>query len=85
MLSKPKLVEIVEKCENTLADVYDKAIILLTGIIRKHPFASGNRRTAFLVMIDFLLDNTALCGLKDEPENARVLPEYVKAFILTKK
>ena len=36
-------------------------------------------------MIDFLLDNTALCGLKDEPENARVLPEYVKAFILTKK
>src|SRR3989344_5204370 len=73
VLSKPKLLEIVEECQNVQGDVYDKAVVLLTRIVKKHPFASGNRRTAFLVTIDFLWDNNASCGLKDDPENARVL------------
>jgi len=73
VLNKPKLFEIVEECQNTQGDVYDKAVVLLAGIIKKHPFASGNRRTAFLVMIDFLLDNNAHCGLKDDKENARIM------------
>lgn len=73
VLNKPKLFEIVEECQNTQGDVYDKAVILLTGIIKKHPFASGNRRTAFLVMKDFLLDNNVRCGVPNNSENARVL------------
>ena len=73
VLSKPKLHEVVEECQNAPGDVYDKAVVLLMGIVKKHPFASGNRRTAFLVMVDFLWDNNAACALKDDPENARVL------------
>ncbi|MBI4146473.1 type II toxin-antitoxin system death-on-curing family toxin [Candidatus Woesearchaeota archaeon] len=80
VLSKPKLHEIVEECEKAQGEVYDKAVVLLTGIIKKHPFASGNRRTAFLVMVDFLLDNNAACALKDDPENARVLPGIREGF-----
>lgn len=90
VLSRSKLIETVEKCQNAPGDIYDKAVILLTEIIRKHPFASGNRRTAFLVMVDFLFDNNAPCRLKNDPENARVLlgiregfytPEELKGWI----
>ena len=35
-------------------DVYTKAAALLEGIIRWHPFADGNKRTALLTMIYFL-------------------------------
>jgi death-on-curing protein len=35
-------------------DVYSKAASLLEGIIRWHPFADGNKRTALLTMIYFL-------------------------------
>ena len=73
VLGKPKLFGIVEECQNAQGDIYEKAVVLLTGIIKKHPFASGNRRTAFLVMIDFLWDNNAQCGLKDDKENARIM------------
>ena len=73
VLSSAKLLEIVEECQIVSGDIYDKAVILLKGIVKKHPFASGNRRTAFLVMIDFLWDNGAICSLKDDPENARVM------------
>jgi len=73
VLSRQKLSETIEECQKTKGDVYDKATVLLVGITRKHPFASGNRRTAFLVMVDFLYDNGVGCALKNEPENARVL------------
>ena len=73
VLSKSRLVEIVEKCQDSRGDLYDKAAVLLTGIIKRHPFASGNRRTAFIVMVDFLWDNNKHCAIKDDPENARVL------------
>ena len=73
VLSKPKLLEIFEECQNAQGDVYDKAVVLLNGIVKKHPFASGNRRTAILVTKDFLHDNNAVLGIKDEPGQARVL------------
>jgi prophage maintenance system killer protein len=46
---------------------------LLKGIVQKHPFASGNRRTAFIVTKDFLLHNHASFLIKDDPENAKVM------------
>ncbi len=73
LMNRTRLLHILEECIHHPGDTYDKAVVLLEGIIKKHPFASGNRRTAFLVMVDFLWDNNTPCRLQNNPEHARVL------------
>jgi len=73
VLSKSKISEVICECEETEGDVYDKAIILLKGLIQKHPFASGNRRTAFIATKDFILINNYKFGVKDDPSSAKVM------------
>lgn len=73
VLNKSRLLEVVENCRSFEGDLYDKAIVLLKGIIQRHPFASGNRRTAFLAMKYFLIINKLKLGIIDDPANAKVL------------
>ena len=73
VLSSEKIREVVRDCQKMDGDVYDKAIVLLQGLVKKHPFASGNRRTAFIAVKDFLLGNKAKFGVKDDPSNAKVM------------
>lgn len=73
VLNKSRLLEVVENCRNFDGDLHGKAIVLLKGIIQKHPFASGNRRTAFLSMKYFLMENKLKLGIVDDPANAKVL------------
>lgn len=73
LISKSRLTDVVEGCINLHGDIYDKAVFLLKGLIQKHPFASGNRRTAFVVVKDFLLVNKAKFAIKDDPAQARVM------------
>ncbi|MBI2139171.1 Fic family protein [Candidatus Woesearchaeota archaeon] len=76
---QPKLINtyaiplILKGCQELKGDVYDKAIFLLKGIIQHHPFASGNRRTAFIVTKDFLTLNGLPWKIPDEPGQARAL------------
>jgi len=49
--------EIISNYKKEKGDYYDKATILLKQIAQKHPFASGNRRTAMLCTILFLIIN----------------------------
>ena len=63
----------IEECRRAEGDIYDKAVYLLKGIIQKHPFASGNRRTAFIVTKDFILSNSFAFRVKDDPTHARVM------------
>ena len=73
VLSRGKLSQALEESKNFEGDIYDKAVILLKGIVQKHAFASGNRRTAFLAAKYFLMANKAAINVEDKPENARVL------------
>lgn len=73
VLSMAKIREVVEDCKAKEGDVYDKTVVLLKGLIQKHPFASGNRRAAFIAAKDFLLSNNAKFGIKDDPGFARVM------------
>lgn len=73
VLSLKKIDEALEECKQVEGDIYDKAVVLLTGLIKKHPFASGNRRTAFIAIKDFLLMNKAKFGIKDDPNNAKIM------------
>lgn len=73
VLNKSKIREIIRECEEKDGDVYDKAIVLLEGLVQKHPFASGNRRTAFIATKDFILTNTHKFGVKDDPNSAKIM------------
>ncbi len=73
VLSIKKLREIIEECENKEGNIYDKAVVLLKGIIQKHPFASGNRRTALVAVKDFLSINRTKFRVNDNPHDAGVM------------
>lgn len=63
----------IEDSKHTEGDIYDKAVCLLKGLIQRHPFASGNRRTAFIVVKEFLINNGTPFNVKDDPADARVM------------
>ena len=46
-------------------DLADRAAAYACGIARNHPFIDGNKRTAFVVMILFLLMNGAVLEAND--------------------
>ena len=73
VLSRAKILEVLRECEEKAGEVYDKAVVLLKGLIQKHPFASGNRRTAFIVAKEFILTNGHSFGIKDNPQDALVM------------
>ena len=73
VLSRQKIKEVIEECQKSKGGTYDKAVILLKGIVQKHSFASGNRRTAFIVTKDFVISNSERFKIKDDPKYARVM------------
>ncbi|MFH0969889.1 MAG: Fic family protein [Candidatus Diapherotrites archaeon] len=73
VLSETKIREVLRNCEQTKGDTYDKAVILMKGIIQKHAFASGNRRTALLATTYFLTLNNAKSNIADNPDNAKTM------------
>lgn len=73
VLSMGRLRLIIKSCKELEGDVYDKAVCLLKRIIQLHPFASGNRRTAFIVTKEFLKQNGGKFNIEDDPKQARVM------------
>ena len=73
VLSHSKLHGIIDECKKLKGGIYDKAVVLLKGLIQEHLFASGDRRTAFVVTKDFLLSNKQKFNIKDDPKYARVM------------
>ncbi len=71
--SRQKIIEAINETENKAGDIYDKAMVLAKGLIQKHAFASGNRRTAFLAAKYFLLENKQKFGPKDDASQSKVM------------
>ncbi|TAL47350.1 type II toxin-antitoxin system death-on-curing family toxin [archaeon] len=46
--------KVIEDTENKEGDIFDKAVVLLSGLVQRHPFESGNRRTALAITTSFL-------------------------------
>jgi death on curing protein len=68
VLSKKKLGEITQAVHETEGDAYDKAVTLIMGLVRGHPFASGNRRTAFVATKLFLEMNSRAMEVDHNPD-----------------
>ncbi len=73
VLSRGMLDFVVRECKECKGDLYDKAVCLLKGIVKGHLFASGNRRTAFIVTKAFLEENGEKFNIEDDPKQARVM------------
>ncbi len=73
VLNRQGISKVIKECRKTKGDIYDKATALLKGLTQKHPFASGNRRTAFVVTKEFILQNSKKFKILDSPKYARVM------------
>lgn len=71
VLSDQNIDLVIRECKKIKGDLYDKGIILLKGLIQKHPFSSGNRRTAFITTKNLLKINKGEFNIKDNPYYAR--------------
>lgn len=72
-LSRTRLTDILEKCKTQSGDVYQKAMCLLKELVKRHPFASGNRRTAILAAKEFVVENSGTFKIENRPEQAQIL------------
>src|SRR3989338_10207061 len=72
VLSEHKISKVLEGVQNEKGDLYDKAVVLFKGLIQNHPFGSGNRRTAFVAVENFLLYNGENPKVNKD-ENASIL------------
>lgn len=57
VLRYSRIEDALNSCREAEGDVYEKAAALLIAIVQGHPFASGNRRTAFIAARSFLEQN----------------------------
>ncbi len=69
VLSRNELEGVLRSMKEQEGDIYEKAVTLLTGLLlRSHPFASGNRRTAYLAARGFLEINGEEIGVEHDPD-----------------
>ena len=73
ILSKRKLSSVLDEVKEFEGDLYDKAVILLQGLVKSHAFASGNRRTAFVATKEFVTLNKGKFKILDDPTYAKVM------------
>lgn len=73
VLSRQKIVVSLEKCGKAAGDIYLKGALLMRSLASAHAFASGNRRTAFVVAKDFVVRNGGKFLIPDDPHHAKVM------------
>jgi death-on-curing protein len=65
-------------------DFVDKAAVLCARIARNHPLPDGNKRTAFLALVEFVERNGRRWGESErDPDESVAMIEAVAAGILT--
>lgn len=67
-LSISKIDGVLNRVKSKRGDLLDKASVLLQGTIQAHAFESANKRTAYLVTMEFLLTNQGGMPLKKRDE-----------------
>lgn len=67
VLSRSALDNLLRMVREEEGDIYEKAVTLLTGLVRTHHFASGNRRTAYLAAKGFLEMNGEKTAVVHDP------------------
>ncbi len=84
ILSNAKITKVVNKCKRG-NEPYGVAACILKGLIQEHPFASGNRRTAFMATQEFLDRNNVELNVDNSGKQARVLQGIRENFYKDKE
>lgn len=82
VLGVQKLEEELGRVRSNPGDTHDKAVALLTELVRGHPFASGNKRTAYVATKVFLERNGVKIAVKHDP---RILQGIREGFYSEKE
>lgn len=85
VLSYTALLKIIDLCKSQKGDIFDKAACLLKGITQRHPFASGNRRTAFVATEDFIIENKAKAKFQNSEKEAKVFKGIREGYYTDKE
>lgn len=85
VLSYARIAKVVNQCKETEGSIYDKAASLIKWLIQEHAFASGNRRTAFITIKDFINSNGGKFRIKDEARYARVMQGIREGYYADKE
>ena len=64
---------VLNATKETTGDVYDKAAVLLSKLVITHGFASGNKRTGFIITIHFITQNSGKTMIKNFNKAERIL------------
>ncbi len=64
---------VMNEAKGMKGDVYEKCAVILRGLITAHGFASGNKRTAFIVSAYFLKKNGGKVKFRDFGKAEKVL------------
>ena len=88
VFSRETIAQVLKKAQARKGDVYDKAAILLAGLVRSHAFASGVRRTAIVTTASFLkmngqnlrlpFDTEVLKGIREEFYTIKEIKYWLK-------
>ncbi|MCK4532082.1 MAG: Fic family protein [Candidatus Aenigmarchaeota archaeon] len=71
--SEEYIKRIIDDVKSTRGDEYDKCAVLLRDLITTHGFASGNKRTAFIVSVYFLKKNGGRVKFRDFDKVEKIL------------
>jgi death-on-curing family protein len=66
ILDMVKIIDVIYEVEEMKGDIYEKAAYLMFHIVRGHAFGSGNKRTGYSAMKEFMNMNDKTYKLKDD-------------------
>ncbi len=72
---------ILRKTKEARGDLHDKAAVLLHGLVTSHGFASGNKRTGFIITSTFIKKNGGRIRIKNFNKAERIIKNIRKLSI----
>jgi len=82
IINSERITESLKEIKDDKYDIFQKASILMHGIITKQPFADGNRRTAYETTKAFLYINSITLVAKDD--EVEIIVDKIIADMMTK-
>ena len=80
-----KLESAILKCQKKKGNVEKKAVCLLKSISDAHPFASANRRSAYILMNEFLWKNKGYMIAKKKEYTSQLFKELRRRDVKDKE
>jgi len=85
VLSHDKLNNALERCKKKPGSVEKRAVCLLKSVSDAHAFASGNRRTSYILMNEFLWKNKGYMIAKKKEYTSQLFKELRRRDVKEKE